>query len=189
MIIHLLGVIGFVMKSFRQRFLSVIKTDGLPVFAKVGIITMIGGYLFDIAPLTMVIIAIIGFAFLMTQKTLRFISNRELIEMFYYISIIWGIVITAWLGYIAIEGFSGYFTSALLAYLLYKTFDCYKGYSAYKSIENNLLLNVLEQAETNKTISIHAAYQKSLLSKDEIIETISNFQQIGKLPLTLQIIE
>lgn len=177
------------MENFGQRFLSVIRTDGLAVIAKVGIITIIAGYLFNIAPLTMAIMAILGFAFLFTQKALRFLSSRELIEMFYYIGIIWGIVIATWLGYIETEGFSAYFTSALLGYILYKTFDSYKGYSAYKTIENDLLIYILEQAETNQTVSIHAAYQKSLLSKDEIIETIANFQQIGKLPLTLQIIE
>lgn len=177
------------MGNFGQRFLSVVKTDGLAILAKVIIITIIGGYLFDMAPLTMAIIAIIGFAFLFTQKALRFLSSRELIEMFYYIGIIWGIVTATWLGYIETEGFPAYFTSALLAYLLYKTFDTYQEYTAYKKIENNLLINVLEQAETNQTVSIHAAYQKSLLSKDEIQETIANFQQIGKLPLTLQIIE
>ncbi len=177
------------MGSFGQRFLSVVRSDGLAILAKVIIVTLIGGYLFNMAPLTMAIIAIIGFAFLFTQKALRFLSSRELIEMFYYIGVIWGIVIATWLGYIPTEGFPAYFTSALLGYLLYKTFDTYKGYSAYKTIENNLLINVLEQAETNQTVSIHAAYQKSLLSKDEILETIANFQQIGKLPQTLQLID
>lgn len=177
------------MEHFGQRFLSAIKTDGLAVLIKVSIITIIGGYLFNFAPLTMIIIAIIGFTFLFTQKALRFISSRQLFEMFYYIGIIVGIIIATWLGYIIPEGFTSYFVAALLAYLLYKTFDSYQEYSACKNIEKALLENILEQVEITKMVSIHSAYQKSLFSKSEIIETISMFQQIGKLPESLEIID
>ena len=177
------------MGSFGQRFLSAIKTDGVGIFAKIGIITLIGGYLFEIAPLTMAIIAIIGSAFLLTQKALRFFSNRYLLEMFYYLGIMYGIVITTWLGYIKAEGSTVYFVSALLGYLLYKTFNTYQNYSAYKNIEKDLLNYVVEQLETTEVVSIHAARKKSLFSSDEIKETISSFQQVNKLPNSLKIVE
>ena len=177
------------MAGFPQRFFSAIKNEGFPVILKTGIITIVGGYLFDITPLNMIIMALIFCFYTFTQKALRFFSNRYLLEMFYYLGIIWAIVLTSWLGYMKFEDTTVYFIGALLGYLFYKTFDTYRSYSVYKSIENDLLNNLLEQLETTKVISIHAARKKSLFNNDEIKETISSFQHVNKLPHSLKIID
>lgn len=177
------------METFGMRLMSVVKTEAIGIVTKIAIISIISSFIFNLSNETLVLIATIFLLFILIQKSLFYISNQFLLEMLYYLGIVYGIVYTAWTGDLKAEGNGVYLVSALLGYLLYKIFDTYKLYSIYTDIEKDVLNKVIEQLDKNDTISIHAIYQQVFMSKDEIIRTIKAQISDGKIPSSIEPID
>lgn len=170
------------MSTLQNRVVSSIRKAFFPLAATLIFITLVGKHIFGISDHGLIIMDTVISLYIIYQKTLLFPSNQFLLEIYYYVAIIGGIIWAVWFKYISIDGYGLYFVVGLLLYLLLQIKKMYRGYGFLKKKEAYALSVILEQIEDTGVISVQRVYDKVIMTPDEIRNAIIGFQKEGRLP-------